>query len=86
LTPNIRKTQIPQLKIFRANWRQLTDWRQLPNKDCPYISTPNGAIYLTLTEHLHGLRPIAKAFEDYSRTIATFTEHSAHLHKATMVY
>jgi hypothetical protein len=74
------------LKIFGANWCQLTDWRQLPNKGCPYISTPNGAIYLTLAEHLHGLWPIAKAFEEYFRTIATFTEHSAHLHEATMVH
>jgi hypothetical protein len=72
---DIRKTQIPQLKIFRANWCQLTDWRQLPNIGCPYISTPNGAIYQTLTEYLHGLRPIAKAFEDYSRTVATFIPH-----------
>jgi hypothetical protein len=46
----------------------------------------NGAIYLTLAEHLHGLWPIAKAFEEYFRTIATFTEHSADLHEATMVH
>jgi hypothetical protein len=74
------------LKIFCANWCQLTDWWQLPNIGFPYISMPNGAIYLTLTEHLHGLQPIVKAFEDYSRTFATFTEHSTHLHEANMVH